>query len=191
MPFAIWVYVPWLSLFSFLSFFSGCRQLGFPYRLPGSAIAYRQFLRNAWILGISLEPLMCFANEMEWMQENGRGWGCVWAELGEFQVASWSGSLSFTIRQYFSLRKRHFTVIWADWERGQQRNIKHCCPLQRYKTAQKKSWMWDLHTSQNTRGNSTWTFSGCQGFNWILTAISIPKQCRVCQCRFIGCRLRH
>lgn len=36
-------------------FFSGIRQPGFLYRLPGSAIAHRQSLSNACIRGISLE----------------------------------------------------------------------------------------------------------------------------------------
>lgn len=168
-------------------FFSGFRQPGFLYRSPGSAIAHRQSLSNASILGISLEAanVLCKWNGVNTRKRVRVGGGrCGQAELGAFQVPSWSGSLSFTMRQYFSLRKRHFTFIWAVWGREQQRNIKWGG------TAQKKSWMWDLHTSRNTRGNSTRALSGRQGrFNLMLTAIALPEQCRVCECRFIGCTL--
>lgn len=122
-------------------------------------------------------PPMCFANEMEWIQENGWGVeakGCGRAELGAFQVPSWSGSLSCTMRQYFSLRKCHSTFIWGGLGKRATTEYKV-----RGKCS-KKSWMWDLHTSQNTPENSARALSVHQGwFNLMLTAISLSKQCRV------------
>lgn len=99
-----------------LFFFSGFRQAGFLYRSLGSAIAHRQSLSNASILGISLEAanVLCKWNGVNTRKRMGVGAkGCGRAEPGAFQVPSWSGSLSFTMRQYFSLRKCHFTFIWG------------------------------------------------------------------------------